>query len=55
MFLGGKVGRCVWMTTLQPSCVDGLEICEPQPPGTLRDSPGLEWGCFTFHDRECSW
>jgi hypothetical protein len=36
-FLGGKCGRCVWLTTLLVSCVDCLEIWEPQPPGTLRD------------------
>jgi len=28
-FLGGKGGRCVRLTTLQPSCVDCLEIWEP--------------------------
>jgi len=32
----GKGGRCVELTTLPPSCVDHLEIWEPQPPGTLR-------------------
>jgi len=36
MFLGGKGGRCVGLTTLPPSCADCLEIWEPQPPGTLR-------------------
>ena len=40
-FLGDKGGRSVGLTTLPPSCVDCLEIWEPQPPGTLRDSPGL--------------
>jgi hypothetical protein len=30
---GGKGGRCVGLTTLQPSCADCLEIWEPQPPG----------------------
>jgi hypothetical protein len=30
-FLGGKVGRCVRLTTLPFSCVDCLEIREPQP------------------------
>jgi len=38
---GGKDGRCVGLTTLPPSCVDCLEIWEPQPPGTLRACPGL--------------
>jgi len=28
---GGKGGRCVWLTTLPPSCVDCLQIWEPQP------------------------
>ena len=48
MFPGGKGGRCVWLTTLPPSCTDCLEIWEPQPPGTLRACPGLSWDCFTF-------
>jgi len=38
-FLGG--GKGVRLTTLPPLCADCLEICEPQPPGTLRDCPGL--------------
>ena len=37
----GKGGRCVELTTLPPACADCLEIWEPQPPGTLRASPGL--------------
>ena len=37
----GKGGRCVGLTTLPPSCVDCLEIWEPQPPGTLRACPRL--------------
>ena len=40
-FLGGKGGRCVGLTTLPLSCVDCLEIWEPQPPGTLRACNGL--------------
>ena len=40
-FLGGKGGRCVGLTTLPPLCADCLEIWEPQPPATLRASPGL--------------
>ena len=36
-----KDGRCVGLTTLPPSCVEYLEIWEPQPPGTLRACPGL--------------
>jgi len=38
---GGKGGRCVWLTTLPPSCADYLEIWEPHPPGTLGVCPGL--------------
>jgi hypothetical protein len=34
IFPKGKCGRCVGLT-LPPSCADCLEICEPQPPGTL--------------------
>jgi hypothetical protein len=53
-FLGGgggggcKVGRCIGLTTLSPSCADCLEIWELQPPGTLRTCPGLYWDCFFF-------
>jgi hypothetical protein len=35
-----KGGRCVGLT-LPPSCADCLEICEPQPPGTLRAYNGI--------------
>ena len=44
-----KGGRCVGLTTLPPSCADCLEVWEPQPSGTLRASPGLEWDCFFFN------
>ena len=40
-FLGGKGGRCVWLTTLPHSRADCFEIWEPQPPGSLRACPGL--------------
>jgi len=43
----GKGGRCVGLTTLQPSCADCLEIWEPQPPGTLGACPDLQWDCST--------
>jgi hypothetical protein len=45
-FLGGKGGRCVWLTTLPPSCPDCLEIWEPQPPGTLRACNGIALPLF---------
>jgi len=38
---GGKGGQCIRLTTLPPSCVNCLEICGPQLPGTFRDCPGL--------------
>ena len=41
IFLGDKGGRCVGLTALPLSCADCLEICEPQPPGSLRACPGL--------------
>ena len=47
-FLVGKGGGCLRLTTLPPSCADGLETCEPQPPGTLRACPGLHCDCFTL-------
>ena len=42
-FLGGgsKGGPCVGLTTLPPSCVDRLEIWDPQPPTIFRAYPGL--------------
>ena len=45
--MAGKGGRCVGLT-LPPSYADCHEIWEPQPPGTLRACPGLEWDCFSF-------
>jgi hypothetical protein len=47
MFLGGKGGRCIGLTTLPP-CADCLEIWKSQPPETLRACPGLSWDCFTY-------
>ena len=45
MFLGGKGGRCVGLTTLPPSCADCLEIWETQtfwnPQGLSRLVMGL--------------
>ena len=46
--VGGKVDRCVELTTLRLSCADCHEIWEPQPPVTLRACPGLYRDCFTF-------
>jgi hypothetical protein len=46
-FLWGKGGRCLGLTTLQPSCADYLEILELQRPGNLRACPGLYRDCFT--------
>jgi len=40
--------RGVGLTTLPPSCVDCLEVWEPQTSGTLRECPGPYWDCFTF-------
>jgi hypothetical protein len=41
IFPVGKCGWCVGLTTLPRSCVDCLEIWEPQTPGTLRACLGL--------------
>jgi hypothetical protein len=46
-FRGGKGGRCVGLN-FPPSCTDCNEIWEPQPPGTLRASPGLYRDCAHF-------
>jgi len=40
-FLQSKGGRCVWLTTLPPSCAHCHEIWEPQPPGPLSACPGI--------------
>ena len=52
-FLGDKGGRCVGLTTLPPSCADGLEIWEPQSPGKLGACPGLYRNCFIVHSHIC--
>ena len=46
IFPGGNGGLCVRLTPLPNLCADCLEIWEPQPPGTLRACPGLQWDCF---------
>jgi hypothetical protein len=47
-FLECKGGRCLRLTTLPHSCVDCLEVWEPQTSGTLRTCPGLYRDCFNF-------
>jgi len=47
-FLRGNGVRCVGLTTVPHACADCLEIWEPQPPGTLRVSPGLYRNYFNF-------
>ena len=50
IFPGGKGGRCLVLTTLQPSCADCLETRVPQLPGTLKACTGLykySLHCFT--------
>ena len=44
----GKGGRCVGLTILPPSCVDFLEICEPQPSRTPLTYIGLYRNDLTF-------
>jgi hypothetical protein len=46
---GGKGSQCVGLTALPPPCAVCHEIWEPQPPGTLRACPGLQWDCFIFN------
>jgi len=46
VFLKGKGGRCLELTTFPLSYVDFLEIWEPQPRGILRVCPGLYRDCF---------
>jgi hypothetical protein len=40
-FLGGKIRRCIWLTTLPLSQADCLKIWEPQSPAIFRACPGL--------------
>jgi hypothetical protein len=54
--LGGKGSWCIGLTTLPSSCADCLENWEPQPSGSLRACPGLQWDCFTssFYCLQCA-
>jgi hypothetical protein len=50
-FLGGKGGRCLRMTTLQPLCADCLEISELHPPKHSRPVQaciGIALPCLTW-------
>jgi hypothetical protein len=49
----GKGCRCLWLTTLPPSCANCLEIWELHPPGTLSACPGLYRDTFTFIRIQC--
>ena len=50
--VGGKGGRCVWSTTLPPSCVDCRESWEPRPPG-VHGLSRSEQDFFFFTHQEC--
>ena len=52
-FLGGKGGRCVGLTALPSSCVDCLEIWEPQPTGNLRACAGPVMGLIYLSGAWC--
>jgi len=41
IFVGGKGGPCIGLTTLPPPSADCLEIWDPHLPGTLRACPDL--------------
>ena len=45
--------QCVVLSTLPPSCADGLIVWEPQSLGTLRTFPGLYRDFFTFVCSKC--
>jgi hypothetical protein len=47
-FLGGKPGRCLWLTTYHLHVPIVLKFWEPRPPGTLKACPGLWWDCFAL-------
>jgi hypothetical protein len=42
-----KGGQCVWLTNLPSSYAYCHENWEPQPPGSLRDCPGLNRDWFS--------
>ena len=44
-----KGGRCVGLTSLSSSCVDFLEIWEPQAPGNLRFTKRPVQGLLCLH------
>jgi len=48
IYILGKGGRCVGLTTLPHSCSDCLEIWDPQAPGTTTTIPVLQWVFITF-------
>jgi hypothetical protein len=48
---GGKASRCLGFTNLPPSCVDCLDIWEPEPPATVGACPALHRGSFTSSTR----
>jgi hypothetical protein len=45
---GGKVGRCVTLTTSHLHVPNVMEIWEPKSPGTFWATPGLLRDSFTF-------
>ena len=47
---GGKVGRCMRLTTSPPSRAECHQIREPKLPGTFWATLGLLRDCFTFYD-----
>jgi hypothetical protein len=46
IFIGGKGGRNVGLTTLPLSCADCFEMWEHQMLGYLMVCPGLKWDSF---------
>jgi hypothetical protein len=49
IFTKDKVGRCVGLTTLPPSCTDCHEIWELQPSGTFRVfSRTVQWLLYPY-------
>jgi hypothetical protein len=41
IFILGKGGQCIGLTTVPPSYADCLKIREPQPPETLKAFNGI--------------
>ena len=55
---GRSSGRCVWLTTFRQTCIDFLEIWEPQSPGSPQRLPRPVQGLLRLlfcYDKISNW